>query len=89
MRKALVTGSSGYIGSVLCKMLKEQGYYVVGVDREEPYPPNAVNKYCDKILRLDFSSDLVLKELKVGMSIFHLAANSLLGPLQKTLLNIS
>ena len=36
MKKILVTGCSGYIGSHLCKMLKDQEYIVHGLDIEEP-----------------------------------------------------
>ena len=37
MKKVLVTGHAGYIGSVLCKMLKEyDGYYVIGIDTNKP-----------------------------------------------------
>ena len=31
---AIVTGSFGYIGSVLTKVLKENDYYVVGIDND-------------------------------------------------------
>lgn len=31
--KVLVTGSAGYIGQHLCKMLRQNGHYVVGLDR--------------------------------------------------------
>ena len=72
MKKVLVTGHKGYIGSVLCKMLKEQGYYVIGTDNG----PGAKSKYVDGDFNLCFSqctpSDID--------GIFHLAANSLLGP---------
>ena len=36
MKKALVTGSSGFIGSHLVKRLKEEGYWVRGVDIKLP-----------------------------------------------------
>lgn len=87
MKTAIVTGSYGYIGSVLCKLLKEDGYYVVGIDID----PNSqsdwirgVNrvKYCDDFLTADFISERALHvyhEYK-DATIFHLAANSLLGP---------
>lgn len=30
--KALITGHSGYIGTVLCEMLRQSGHDVVGID---------------------------------------------------------
>lgn len=81
MRKAVVTGATGYIGSVLCKMLKEQGYYVLGIDYNQQSPNiNKVKKYCDKLIINDFSKDEVLAEIPKYATIFHLAASSLLGP---------
>ena len=72
MKNVLVTGHRGYIGSVLCKMLKEQGYYVIGTDNG----PSRKSQYVDGDFNLCFSqctpSDID--------GIFHLAANSLLGP---------
>jgi nucleoside-diphosphate-sugar epimerase len=38
MKKILITGSSGYIGSHLCKML-ENDYEVHGLDINEPQHP--------------------------------------------------
>lgn len=36
MKKVLVTGSSGFIGGHLVKNLQSKGYYVIGVDIENP-----------------------------------------------------
>jgi UDP-glucose 4-epimerase len=36
MKKVLVTGSSGYIGSHLCAKLLKAGYHVVGIDKNYP-----------------------------------------------------
>lgn len=72
MKRILVTGHRGYIGSVLCKMLKEQGYYVIGTDTNSSYKSN----YVDEDYNLCFSN--VAPHGIDG--IFHLAANSLLGP---------
>lgn len=87
MPVAIVTGSYGYIGSVLTKLLHEEGYYVVGVDND----PGAQKcwedekqrtKYCDDMLCGDFASTQGLHILSEypNATIFHLAANSLLGP---------
>jgi GDP-D-mannose 3',5'-epimerase len=40
MKKALVFGSSGFIGSHLVRRLKAEGYWVRGVDIKEPGPDN-------------------------------------------------
>lgn len=75
--KALVTGSGGYIGSVLVKMLKEQGYYVIGVDLTQKHE---CRKYMDEIVVGDFADDDTLKKISEDTTVFHLAAHSLLGP---------
>jgi UDP-glucose 4-epimerase len=87
MKTAIVTGAYGYIGSVLCKLLKEDGYYVVGIDNDPNSQLDWINnadrvKYCDDFLVADFVSDRALhlcNEYK-DATIFHLAASSLLGP---------
>jgi UDP-glucose-4-epimerase GalE len=87
MKTAIVTGAYGYIGSVLCKLLKEDGYYVVGIDNDPNSQLDWINnadrvKYCDDFLADDFVSDRALhlcNEYK-DATVFHLAANSLLGP---------
>lgn len=43
MKKVLVTGSSGYIGRHLVKLLTENGHEVVGLDRV--YKPQVVSKF--------------------------------------------
>jgi UDP-glucose-4-epimerase GalE len=87
MKTAIVTGAYGYIGSVLCKLLKEDGYYVVGIDNDPNSQLDWINnadrvKYCDDFLADDFVSTRALhlcNEYK-DATVFHLAANSLLGP---------
>ena len=42
MKVALVCGAGGFIGGHLCKRLKSEGYYVVGVDlKYNEYWPDA------------------------------------------------
>ena len=50
MKKALVTGAGGFIGSHLVRKLKKEGYWVRGVDiKNTAYTPSAA----DEFLRLD------------------------------------
>lgn len=72
MKRILVTGHKGYIGSVLCKMLKERGYYVLGVDKDS----EKESKYADEWQNGCFTQS-VPSEVD---GVFHLAADSLLGP---------
>jgi UDP-glucose 4-epimerase len=76
MKKAVVTGAVGYIGSVLCKMLKENGYYVIGVDQNFHTCSPIMDKYCDEHIDDDFSklSWYLFKEH--DLTYFHLAANT-------------
>jgi UDP-glucose-4-epimerase GalE len=87
MPVAIVTGSYGYIGSVLTKLLQESGYYVVGIDNnpdaQECWEKEKVRtKYCDELFCGDFVSSQALQILSEypNATVFHLAANSLLGP---------
>jgi UDP-glucose 4-epimerase len=71
-KSALVTGAAGFIGSVLCKKLKEHGgYYVDAWDLNE-----IDHKYFD-VKRKGSYGDYFSTHYDV---IFHLGANSLLGP---------
>ena len=51
--KVLVTGASGYIGSHVCKLLKEHGHTVVGWDTEIHSETNDVAAYCDEYYNID------------------------------------
>lgn len=51
MKKILVTGCNGYIGSHTVKALKEAGYIVHGIDRT--YSMNKVQKYLDLYMHGD------------------------------------
>lgn len=76
--KVAVTGSSGYIGSVLCRTLREQGIYVLACDTAE----RKTHHYTDMFINDSFDKDVFVDAIiSHGVEcIFHLAASSLLGP---------
>tara|TARA_Y100001963_G_C6778791_1_gene448780 strand:- start:668 stop:1567 length:900 start_codon:yes stop_codon:yes gene_type:complete len=63
--RILVTGATGYIGSHVCKALKDQGFYVVGTD----YNDNQNN--IENIVDEYFNYDIRTKYNGVLGSIFH------------------
>lgn len=74
MKRILVTGSTGFIGSALTKRLKEDGYWVRGVDIQPPreWDTNDAHQF--------FQFDLRNFALAKGATrdvgwVFHLAAN--------------
>lgn len=73
--KVLVTGAAGFIGSKLCKRLKDLGYKVIAVDdlstgNLKNLPSNI------KFYKLDLSKSNNLKKLPKCKIIFHLAGQS-------------
>ena len=57
--KVLVTGATGYIGSHVCKLLKEHGHTVVGWDTEIHGETNDVAAYCDYYDKVDVTGQYV------------------------------
>ncbi len=52
MKRALVCGAGGFIGSHLVKRLKNEGYWVRGVDQKQPqFSPTAVDEFLQLDLR--------------------------------------
>jgi len=70
MKKVLITGSQGFIGSYLCAEFLEKGYHVVGVDNFSKYGPitrphdNHPNFHLIEMDVIDFDVDNLLPELQ-------------------------
>ncbi len=74
IKRILVTGSSGTIGTRLCEFLLEKKFYVVGIDRKENRWKESVNKIT-KIL--DICDSDSMEKLKENIDlVVHLAANA-------------
>jgi len=80
MQWVLVTGSKGYIGSHICKQLYNEGYGVVGVDRDNSsLDYNNYIAYQPCIDYDDFQLIDIIKKYKIE-TVIHTAATSLVGP---------
>ena len=79
--KTLVTGATGYIGSHLCKALKEHGHYVVGCDINIHGIHNDIQNYVDEFVLADITSNNLHGEFDAVM---HLAGRSVVPLSLKT-----
>ncbi len=72
-KKILVTGSNGFIGSNVCKYLKKQGAYVIGLGRR---PESGVSEI-DEYIQCELSGKQTMDILKLyGIdAVVHLAAD--------------
>lgn len=82
---AIVTGAAGYIGNVLCKILKEQNTHVIGIDNNYyrmsmPDFHQRTRRFVDQICIGSYEGfDTILKD-NPDATIYHLAASSLIVP---------
>lgn len=79
MSTVLVTGATGYIGSHICKHLKEYGYRVIGLDR---VPRAHTLKHMDVFVNADYHGEECFDALTTHKpdAIVHCAGTSLVGP---------
>ena len=56
--KVLVTGATGYIGSHVCKLLKQHGHYVSAWDINIHGEYNDIMAYCDEFKHYDVTKDV-------------------------------
>ena len=77
MKTAFVTGSSGYLGSHVCKELKKEGWKVFGYDYQQPK-----HEYLDMWENADIRDELslygTLKRSKPNV-VFHFAGRIEVG----------
>ncbi len=85
MRRAVVTGAAGFIGSHLSEALLGEGYEVVGVDSLDPFYPvryklanlePLILKQGFKWIRADLATDALEPMLEGADVVFHLAARA-------------
>jgi UDP-glucuronate 4-epimerase len=85
MRKYLVTGAAGFIGSQLCNRLKQQGHYVIGLDNynDHLYSPklkvDRVEHFGIDVVSVDLRDEVKMEEVIEGVKptdIIHLAAHA-------------
>ena len=69
----LVTGATGYIGSHLCKLLKENNYHVTGWDINFHTEFNNVSQFCDEFYKTDITDPSITGSYD---TIVHLAGRS-------------
>ena len=82
MKYILVTGYSGYIGSHVCKELKQQGYGVIGIDRVAADDRDLYAKYVDEQIECNIDYASVYRNIRHRNieTVIHCAATSLVGP---------
>src|SRR5947209_2506704 len=76
MKTALVCGAGGFIGGHLVSRLRQDGYWVRGVDQKEPeFGPTAAQDFICADLRLSSEADRAM-EIKGGFDeVYQLAAD--------------
>lgn len=86
MKKAIITGANGFIGTALCKELSEHGIKVIAIIRNEEENTTAIEKlsnvsivYCDMSQFRDLPAYVADRDVDV---LYHLAWIGSAGPLR-------
>jgi len=85
IKKVIITGAMGFIGSHTAKVFKEAGYHVTGVDRTMTIPQTV--KFLDQLYVDDFAAitPSVVSINNVD-AIVHCAGTSLVGLAKNTII---
>lgn len=81
MKKAIITGASGFIGKALCKRLLDEGYYIYAVVRNKEKMKDVIENKFLKVIELDLEKYIDLWKYiddKVDY-FFHLAWDGVYG----------
>lgn len=95
MKKVIVIGGAGYIGSHTCKALQERGYYVVVIDNLST--SKKFHQYADENMQIDILDPKILEineKHSDAIGVIHFAAKAYVGesfekPLEYYINNVS
>lgn len=75
-----ITGCNGYIGGQTALRFKDQGYRVLGVDRNATSP--WITEQLDQVIKGDFNNAIFINSFidKNPVALIHIAGTSLVGP---------
>lgn len=79
IKKVIITGAMGFIGSHTAKAFQQAGYYVIGIDRTWTIPDAAL--FVDELIVDDFVNITAnVANINKVDTIIHIAGTSLVGP---------
>lgn len=77
MDRIIVTGAGGFLGLHLVRRLKEEGHFVLGIDRRLPeFQASVADDYCVSDLRSEVAASNCFARIGRVDKVFHLAADT-------------